>query len=79
MGADSIRRGREFMKMRMVLKLVGGVVPLAVVHLGIAQNSCEALKKIELDHGEVVSAKWVEAVMIQVQLGYPTTCDDGSQ
>jgi tannase/feruloyl esterase len=71
MEADSIRRERDFMKMRMVLKHVGGVTLLAVAHLGTAQNSCEALKNLKLDHGEVVSAKWVEAGMIQVQPGFP--------
>ncbi len=56
---------------RMVLIQASGAVLLAAAHLGMAQNTCEALKNLKLDHGEVVSAKWVEAGMIQVQLGFP--------
>ena len=56
---------------RMVLIQASGAVLLAAAHQGMAQSSCEALKNLKLDHGEVVSAKWVEAGMIQVQLGFP--------
>jgi hypothetical protein len=50
---------------------IGGITLLAASHFAIAQNSCEALKNLKLDHGEVVSAKWVEAGTIQVPLGLP--------
>lgn len=56
---------------RMVLIQASGAVLLVAAHQGMAQNTCEALKNLKLDHGEVVSAKWVEAGMIQVQLGFP--------
>ena len=59
------------MNLGMVLKHVGVVALLAAAPLAKAQNSCEALKNLKLDHGEVVSAKWVDAGMIQVQDGYP--------
>ncbi len=48
-----------------------GPVPLASVHPDTAQKTCEALKSLKLDHGEIVSAKWDEAGTIQVQLGLP--------
>lgn len=59
------------MNLRMVLTKSCGVALLAAPNLAIAQNGCEALKNLKLDHGEVLSAKWVDAGMIQVQLGFP--------
>lgn len=59
------------MKLRMFLINAGGVALLAAAQFAIAKTTCEDLKNLKLDHGEVVSAKWVEAGMIQVQLGFP--------
>jgi hypothetical protein len=56
---------------RIFFNLAGGAVLLAAAQLGMAQNTCEALKNLKLDHGEIVSAKWVEAGIIQLQLGMP--------
>src|ERR1700722_944054 len=62
---------RAVMKLGMVLTHAGGTALLAASQLAMGQNTCDALKNLKLDHGEVVSAKWVEAGMMQVQLGYP--------
>jgi feruloyl esterase len=59
------------MKLRTILKPCWRRRAACRAHLAMAQNSCEALKNLKLDHGEVVSAKWVEAGMIQVQVGFP--------
>ena len=56
---------------QMVLIQASGAVLPAATHLDTAQDRCEALKNLRLDHGEVVSAKWVEAGTTQVQLGFP--------
>jgi len=69
--APSDSRERDLMKLRIVLIHAGSVALLAAAQLAISQNSCEALKNLKLEHGEVVSAKWVEAGMIQVQVGFP--------
>lgn len=39
--------------------------------VGTAQNGCEALKNLKVDHGKVVSARWVKSGLIQLQLGMP--------
>jgi hypothetical protein len=66
-----IRLERAVMKLGMILKHAGGAALLAASQLAMAQNTCDALKNLKLDHGEIVSAKWVEAGKIEVQLGYP--------
>ena len=66
-----IRLERDVMKLGMVLTHAGGIALLAASQLAMAQDTCNALKNLKLDHGEVVSAKWVEAGTIQVQLGFP--------
>lgn len=55
----------------MVLTHAVGTALLAAAQLAMAQNTCDALKNLKLDHGEVVAAKWVETGTIQVQVGYP--------
>jgi feruloyl esterase len=44
---------------------------LSAVQMAKAENACEALKNLKIEHGEVVSAKWVEAGMTSVQFGFP--------
>jgi feruloyl esterase len=55
----------------MVLTHAGGTALLAASQLAMAQNTCDALKNLKLDHGDVVSAKWVEAGIIPVEVGFP--------
>ena len=59
------------MKLRRFLIPASAVALLATTQLGMAQNTCEALKNLKLDHAEVVSAKWVDTGTIQMQLGNP--------
>ncbi len=54
-----------------VLMWAGCLVVLAGAQLGMAQGDCDALKNLKLDHGSVVSAKWVESGPMQVTTGYP--------
>jgi len=56
---------------KIVLSQVGGAVRPSAAQVRTAQNSCGALKNLKLDHGEIISAKWVEAGTIQLQLGFP--------
>lgn len=57
---------------QIVLIPASATVLLAAAYVGTAENSCEALKNLKLDHGEIVSAKWVESGTIQLQLGLPS-------
>jgi len=54
---------------QMALAFIGGAV-LRAAHLEPAEKSCEALKNLKLDHGEIVSAKWVDAGSLQVAQGF---------
>jgi hypothetical protein len=64
-------RGRESMNSRSVLLKTGCIVLLTCAQLAIAQNGCEALKGLKLDHAAIVSAKWAEAGPVQVPAGFP--------
>ena len=59
---------RDFMKLHTVLNEAGGIALLLAAHLGIAQNGCEALKNLRFDNAEIVSAQWVEAGIMPLQL-----------
>jgi feruloyl esterase len=59
-----------FARQKVLIEASGNARPTAA-HLDIAHNTCEVLKNLKLDHGEVISAKWVGTGTIQVQLGFP--------
>src|SRR5260370_2308321 len=67
------RRGT--MRIRSVVFVAACVLIATATHLAAAadaHSTCEVLKNMELDHAAVVSAKWVEAGPMEVQLRYPT-------